>query len=735
MGLTLLAGVATQAHAQTVPTVSFVKFSQTVNEGSGTHNVKLTLNPAPTSDITVTYAVGGTATSGSDFTIANSGTLTVPKDATTATIPVTIIDDTEGEWKERIYLRLMEGTGYRFNPWHWRVGGSDHTLTIAANDTPPLVSFTKFLQTVSEGSGTHDVEVRLYPAPDSDITVKYTVSGTATSGSDFTIANPGTLTVPKGATTATIPVTIIDDSLQENKSGISGESITLELINGSGYLVHPRQLYRQHNLIIIDNEPLSKVSFVGGHPGIVRSHRVNESVGTLDLTLIVSPAPTSDITVRYYRHGTASPGLDYEGLSGTVTVPRGATTVTIPVKIIDDGVREGDELIILVMGNGQGYYFGTGQYYTLTIVDNEPTVSFATGSHTAFEGAGTHDVEVTLKPAPTTDIALTYTVGGTATPGSDFTITDSGTLSVPKGTATATIPVTIIDDSAQEGDETVVLTLNGSAGYSVGNPATHTLTVRDDETPTVSFATGTHTAFETSGTHDVEVTLNPAPLSDITLAYTVGGTAASGSDFTIASSGTLSVPRGAATATIPVTIIDDSVKEDNETVVLTLIDGAGYYPMDGRSAHTLTIADNEGPSAVSFASGTYRANEGDDLEPELLLSHPRTEDVTVMVETLDLGGARSGEDFAAGPFRVTVPAGKTRHRFSIATFVDDEVEQAEEVLLHISPYGHSPGVYRSSSGTPDAVAVIRGDNVPPPTVYFLGHGEGQARARERAMYT
>ena len=481
------------------------------------------------------------------------------------------------------------------------------------------------------------------------------------------------------------------------------------------------------------------------------SFTVAEGSGTHDVEVRLWPAPDNEITINYelYNHGCDGPrpftsrgathGSDYLAggtsvrwynrrravWSGTLTVPRGVTTAIIPVTIIDDGVPEGEECFRLGLVRGKGYGLdrwlaGVQSLVVDVFITDEPTrtVSFAEGSQTVGEGSGTHDVEVTLKPAPTTDITVTYTVGGTATPGSDFTITDSGTLSVPRGATTATIPVTIIDDSVKEDSETVVLTLIDGASYSVGE-RTHTLTIAASDPPTVSFATGSHTAFEGAGTHDVEVTLNPAPLSDITLAYTVGGTAASGSDFTIANSGTLSVPRGTTTATIPVTIIDDSVKEDSETVVLTLIDGAGYYPMDGRSAHTLTIADNEGPSAVSFASGTYRANEGDDLEPELLLSHPRTEDVTVMVETLDLGGARSGEDFAAGPFRVTVPAGKTRHRFSIATFVDDEVEQAEEVLLHISPYGHSPGVYRSSSGTPDAVAVIRGDNVPPPTVYFL----------------
>lgn len=78
---------------------------------------------------------------------------------------------------------------------------------------------------------------------------------------------------------------------------------------------------------------------------------------------------------------------------------------------------------------------------------------------------------------------------------------------------------------------------------------------------------------------------------------------------------------------------------------------------------------------ASFSSGTYRVYEGDVLRPELVLSHARSEDVTVRVEALDLGEARSGEDFAADPWYVTVPAGMTRQGFDIATFQDAKVER------------------------------------------------------------
>ena len=119
------------------------------------------------------------------------------------------------------------------------------------------------------------------------------------------------------------------------------------------------------------------------------------------------------------------------------------------------------------------------------------------------------------------------------------------------------------------------------------------------------------------------------------------------------------------------------------------------------------LAGGAAAQEVSFSSGAYRGNEGDVLTPELVLSHARSEDVTVRVEALDLGEAESGVDFAADPWHVIVPAGKTRQRFDIAVFDDDVREDNEEFLLHISPSGHSPGLRRSSNGNPDAVVVIK----------------------------
>ena len=115
---------------------------------------------------------------------------------------------------------------------------------------------------------------------------------------------------------------------------------------------------------------------------------------------------------------------------------------------------------------------------------SQPTASFASASTNVAEDAGMHNVTVSLSSAaPSGGLSLTYSVTGTATAGNgnDFTIQNSGTLTVAAGATSATIPVAINDDSSVESAETVILTLNSGTGYTPGSPAAHTLTITDND--------------------------------------------------------------------------------------------------------------------------------------------------------------------------------------------------------------------------------------------------------------
>ncbi|WP_338022527.1 FG-GAP-like repeat-containing protein [Argonema antarcticum] len=86
---------------------------------------------------------------------------------------------------------------------------------------------------------------------------------------------------------------------------------------------------------------------------------------------------------------------------------------------------------------------------------------------------------ITRRGDTTTPLSVNYTVGGTATNGTDYQPL-GGKIIIPAGSATATIPINIIDDTVFEGgEETVVINLNPDTAYDLGSPSSSTMTIYD----------------------------------------------------------------------------------------------------------------------------------------------------------------------------------------------------------------------------------------------------------------
>ncbi|MEO7599853.1 MAG: DUF1800 family protein, partial [Opitutus sp.] len=120
------------------------------------------------------------------------------------------------------------------------------------------------------------------------------------------------------------------------------------------------------------------------------------------------------------------------------------------------------------------------EVYDLSVESGKPTLTVTASIPTADESSGSAGEFTFLRSGDSSQpLTATYTFGGSATVGTDYT---AGTGNVAFGAyvSAVKIPVTPRADILIEGDETVTVSLNdGGAVYSLGSPASATVTIVD----------------------------------------------------------------------------------------------------------------------------------------------------------------------------------------------------------------------------------------------------------------
>ena len=514
----------------------------------------------------------------------------------------------------------------------YTVGGGIISLMLCAGlavqvsaQIVPDISFEPEDFTVREGDDSFDVDLDFSEALSTDITIQYTVGGTAGSG-DFSIANSGSVAVPASvnAPSASITIEITDDSVIEDD-----ETVILTLQDGTGYNVFDG--LHVLTITIEDNEPT--ISFEKAKSSLV------EGDETVMLTVLLEPAPSTDMEIDYSIIGTATEGQDFtDETEGSVEVAAGNPAAFIMLSIMDDTIPEGPETVIVRLARDPSYMFGEHRAHTLTIIDSSPTVSITT-RYTKPELEGTPvDFDVTLTPAPTRDVTVKLTLKDSA---GDFLYDkDEGdttlTFYALSGGASDKdlLPIdTKYDDIYEENGE-ITMSIKRSGDYHVNRSASSASVEfysEQEPTPIVSFATASSTIVKEpesqyglgydapglgpgSRTLTLRVNVAPAPTQEMPIFYDLvyDGIAendrAGGNDIKL--TGNLSsrgIPAGQTHVTIPIVdVFSDNLVESDEKVIISLTAGDAYR-VAARGKHTLTIKDDE-PSAT-FASASSTADE------------------------------------------------------------------------------------------------------------------------------
>lgn len=262
-------------------------------------------------------------------------------------------------------------------------------------------------------------------------------------------------------------------------------------------------------------------------------------------------------------------------------------------------------------------------------VANPGTLQFSQATYSVNEGNVTAQITVTRTSGSDGAVSVSYaTSNGSASAGSDYAAA-SGTLSWANGDgAPKTFDITIQDDAAVEGNETVALTAtNATGGATLGSQATTTLTIADNDSApvpqpgTVQFAAASASIDENGGS--VTLILTRTNGADGAISVSVasgGGSAAAGTDYTAVAQ-TVSWADGDSTAkNVVLTVSDDATDEPNETVILTIANATGGAAPGTPASATVTIVDNDPPPGpVAQSANTQGSYGGGAMGPWMLI--------------------------------------------------------------------------------------------------------------------
>jgi hypothetical protein len=208
----------------------------------------------------------------------------------------------------------------------------------------------------------------------------------------------------------------------------------------------------------------------------------------LEVEVKLSEPSLTEVRVEYrVTGGTATgDGVDFSLPDGFLIFAPGETRKTIRGEIIDDTIKEEEETILITLANPVNATLGVNKTFTYTILDDDTvTVSFTSPTSSDFEHVSPASLEVKLSKPAEEIIMVNYTVSGTAKGGGvDYTL-PNGTLIFRPGEISQKIAIDITDDSIQEPDKTIIVTLSlpEPANAKLGKFDRHTYWILDDDGP------------------------------------------------------------------------------------------------------------------------------------------------------------------------------------------------------------------------------------------------------------
>ena len=190
---------------------------------------------------------------------------------------------------------------------------------------------------------------------------------------------------------------------------------------------------------------------------------------------------------------TATVNDDGAEVSGVTLGGTAIATPTSPMgsRFPHDTVYELTERFRVTLSNPAGAALSASSEANVNITNDDAVPTASMADVTVNEGAGTMTMTLALSHESSLDVTYETTgssVSGTATRPNDYLNFLQGaftTITVPAGDSSATLHITIVDDTVNESDETIIIGWDRSPGIEATPTSfTFTGTITDNDTTT-----------------------------------------------------------------------------------------------------------------------------------------------------------------------------------------------------------------------------------------------------------
>jgi len=305
-------------------------------------------------------------------------------------------------------------------------------------------------------------------------------------------------------------------------------------------------------------------------------------------------------------------------------------------------------------------------------------------------------------------VDFTVSLGGTAGP--NDVITPVGSFTLGTDVPSTTIQIQTKQNNLVEPDKTLVVSIDGGAGYAVGAPGSATTTIQSTTVPELNLIGSATVAAGQSAT--LTVTADQAPVTDLPVSLNVGGNAVADTDY-VSFSPVLVLPAGQTSTTLTITTKVPFAVGPDKRIVVSLAPSAGAaYRIGASSTVVVTIPGASGPGAlpvVTIRPGTARVMEGQPAQ--FVVSLDRALSQQLQLSIAFTGDAVEGSNYIRPGGLLVVQPGQTSLAVSVPTLDNGVVEPDKVVIATVQP------AFTYLVGSPNAGAVlIQNQNLPKVTI-------------------